>query len=69
MWDYEFEETPFGIVGTLPTGDKVEFATEEEYREAYKASENEIYDGLAEWYAEQEVVDYPEDWVIDHAAS
>lgn len=62
MWPYEFVNTSYGVLGTLPTGEKREFATEEEYREAYRKEEDEIYDFMAEIYANEP--EYPEDWSV-----
>jgi len=59
MFDYEFTVTDFGVLGTLPTGEQLLFSTEEEYRQAYQDEEDAIYDGMAEYYAEQ-IVEYPD---------
>ncbi len=63
MHEYEFTETSFGVIGTMPSGEQVEFATEKEYEEAYRDEENEFYDELADWYSDN-VVEYPEDWQV-----
>lgn len=60
MWEFEYEMTDFGVKGILPSGEEREFATVDDYREAYEDEENDIIDGLAEIY--DEVLDYPEDW-------
>ena len=59
MFDYEFEQTSYGVIGTLPTGEQKEFATEEEYYETYREEEDMIYDFMAECAGP---VEYPEDW-------
>ena len=61
MWDFDYEMTRYGVLGTLPSGEQVEFATVDEYREAYEDEENDIIDGLAE-LEEEKFIDYPEDW-------
>lgn len=62
MWDFEFEVTESGVLGTLPTGEQRLFATENEYAEAYEDEENEIIDFMAECYGDH-VIDYPDDYI------
>ena len=60
MWDFEFEPTDNGILGTMPSGEQCIFSTVEQYRKAYEDEENDIVDGLAELY---DVIDYPDDYM------
>lgn len=60
MWDFEFTYTDSGVMGVMPCGDQIEFPTEEEYREAYKEEEDEIYDEMARLHYYDEPIDYPE---------
>ena len=62
MHEYEFLVTESGVIGILPSGEEREFATEDDYHEAYTDEENEIIDELAELHAHDEPVEYPEDW-------
>ncbi len=59
MWDYNFQVTDYGILGTLPTGEEQLFATESEYRQAYEDEENEIYDEMADYYGDR-ICEYAE---------
>ena len=61
MHEYEFRVTDSGIIGILPCGEEMLFATEDEYHVAYQDEENEIVEQLAEL---AEPVDYPEDWCV-----
>ena len=60
MHEMNFKLTSFGVIGILPDGEEMEFATEAEYIDKYHEVENEIYDEMAEYYSEYP--DYPEDW-------
>ena len=60
MWDYECIVTNAGALGTLPTGEQMLFATEDEYRKAYEEQENEIYDGMAEAFGWDNIPEYAE---------
>jgi len=65
MSEYEFETTEFGVRGVLPDGEVMEFATEEDYHEAYVDQENQIYDEMCETFHYDEPVDYPEhEWLL-----
>ncbi len=46
MYDYEFTQTSYGVLGIMPSGEEREFATEADYYEAYTDEESEIYDEL-----------------------
>lgn len=60
MWDYSVSITEDGVIGMLPTGEQKLFKTEEEYAQAYKDEEDMIYDGMAEAFCFDEVLDYAE---------
>ncbi len=49
------EETSYGVIGEMPDGSMMEFASESDYENAY-------YDMLAELHEEREY-DWPEDWI------
>ena len=61
MYEEEFTVTESGVIGIMPSGEEREFATEDEYHEAYTEEENEIIDELAVLH-EHDEVEYPEDW-------
>lgn len=64
MADYEFKMTEYGVIGVLPSGEEREFASENDYYEAYTDEENEIIDALAELHFNDEPVDYPDhEWI------
>ena len=48
MYDYEFQVTDAGVLGTMPSGEEREFPTEDDYYQAYCDEENEIIDNLYE---------------------
>lgn len=62
MFDYKFEYTEYGVKGILPDGEVREFATVQEYSDAYHRAENDIYDGLAALQSDYGFIDYAEDW-------
>ena len=57
MADYQFEETEFGILGTMPSGEQFMFHSEEEYSKAYWAEVDEIVDEMARLEEENRTVE------------
>ena len=63
MSEYEFELTKSGVLGTLPSGEQREFATESEYWEAYRDEEDEIVDELFDLNNGYEIEDDFNSWL------
>lgn len=64
MEEYEFEVTPYGVRGVLPSGEERDFSSEEEYHEAYIAEEDEFISEIERLHFYDEPIDYPEDWNV-----
>lgn len=60
MFDFDFQVTDYGVIGTLPDGEQMEFASEAEYRQAYEENENELYDEMADAFGWDRIPDYAE---------
>lgn len=67
MHDFEYEFTDFGVIGFMPSGEEREFATEDEYEDAYTDEVNEIVDEMARLHSHDEPVDYPDHHWLEYA--
>lgn len=66
MAEYNCEYTETGVLGILPCGEVHEYATEEEYKQAYYDELDEIVDELARLEYER-TLDFPDDYVFENA--
>ena len=63
MATYKCKVMPDCVWGRMPSGIAMRFATENEYAEAYRDEENEIYDEMAR-LEELRCAEFPEDYTF-----